>query len=74
MVLRGENSNRTLPQEFVALSHAVHSSADGLWHVPLPRAQAVDGKRQAIAIWVSEAGQLAPLQTTGGWLPSSLLP
>lgn len=68
-VLRGENRNRVLPQSFVALSHAVHSSAEGLWQVPLPLARDVDDKRQAIAVWVSEAGQPWPLQATGGWLP-----
>ena len=72
-VLRGENRNRILPQSFVALSHAVHPSADGHWQVPLPRVQAVDGKRQAVAVWVSEARRPAPLQATGGWLPASLL-
>jgi len=72
-VLRGENSNRLLPQEFVALAHSVHSSNDGHWRVPLPRVPAGDAARQAIAVWVSKTGQPAPLQATGGWMPAALL-
>jgi hypothetical protein len=72
-VLRGENGNRVLPQEFVVLAHAVFPADDGRWHVPLPCARDGAVRREAVAAWVSEAGDPAPLQTTGGWLPEALL-
>ncbi len=42
-VLRGEISNRILPQSFVALSHNVQRSADGLWNGAAATSAAVDG-------------------------------
>ena len=36
-VARGENRNRTLRQEFVALTHDVHASRDGRWLVRAAR-------------------------------------
>ncbi|MEN8133402.1 MAG: DUF1223 domain-containing protein [Pseudomonadota bacterium] len=69
-VLRGENSNRTLRQEFVVLDHAVHSTTDGRWTVPRPALPA-EADRYAIVFWVSSAGEPRPLQATGAWLSRS---
>jgi hypothetical protein len=66
---RGENRNSTLSQEFVVLAHASHLSSDGHWNVPLPQGKSA-ASRYGIALWVSEPGNPAPLQATGGWLPA----
>ncbi len=66
---RGENRNRTLPQEFVALSHEVYRSDNGTWDVALPVRGLQAEDRHGIALWVSEPGSPVPVQATGGWLP-----
>ena len=68
-VTRGENSNRRLPQEFVVLSYQVSRSDNGAWDMTLPVRELQVADRHAIALWVSEAGNPAPVQATGGWLP-----
>ena len=68
-VERGENRNRTLRQEFVVLAHATHASQNGYWDVPVPQSVHSGVSRYGIAVWVSAAGNPAPLQATGGWLP-----
>jgi hypothetical protein len=68
-VARGENRGRTLPQEFVVLVHAVHTSETGQWQAELPQAAAGQAGRQAIALWVSSPDNPASLQAAGGWLP-----
>ena len=68
-VERGENRNSTLRQEFVVLAHDSHTSTDGHWNVPLPRAELTAG-RYGIAAWVSVQSNPTPLQATGGWLPA----
>jgi hypothetical protein len=70
-VARGENSGRTLAQEFVVLKHAVHVSDNGVWHVALPPVDAMQAQRLGIALWVSRPDNPAPLQATGGWLPQA---
>ncbi len=70
-VRRGENRGRHLEHGFVVLDWTRHRLRDGTATVPLPQAPAdVATTRTAIAVWVSEAGQPAPLQATGGWWPS----
>jgi len=71
VIERGENRDRTLAQEFVALTHDVEISNNGQWRVALPAIDAAAAKRLGIALWVSEAGDARPLQATGGWLPDS---
>jgi hypothetical protein len=66
---RGENNNRTLAQEFVALAHKVYRSANGAWEVTLPVIRQRAADHHGIALWVSEHGNPMPLQATGGWLP-----
>lgn len=36
--------------------------------IPAPPSKQVAGARNAIAAWVTQAGQLEPLQAVGGWL------
>lgn len=67
-VKRGENHDRTLPQDFVMLAQTASRSDDGHWHVPLPVPADHTARRHAIALWVSRVGELPPLQATGGWL------
>jgi hypothetical protein len=70
-VRRGENAGRKLAHEFVALA---------LLSVPLEPHEgeftaAVDLPRKtlapisSVAVWVHAAGDPAPIQATGGWLP-----
>ncbi|MGB5439898.1 MAG: DUF1223 domain-containing protein [Gammaproteobacteria bacterium] len=66
---RGENRGRTLAQEFVVLEHNMYRSASGSWEVTMPAARHATVKSYGIALWVSEPGNPAPLQATGGWLP-----
>jgi hypothetical protein len=64
-VTAGENSGETLRQEFVALI-LVHG-APGT-EIALRRPKTAGVPRQALAVWVTRRGELAPLQATGGWL------
>jgi len=68
-VTRGENRNRTLAQEFIALAHKVYPSSNGTWKVILPAIAQQPVQRHGIALWISEPGNPAPVQATGGWLP-----
>jgi hypothetical protein len=67
----GENSNRTLNEDFVLLSHSEHVSSNQSWQVTLPEDVAPSAEKYGLAIWVSNGTDLKPLQTTGGWLPDS---
>ena len=66
---RGENRNRILAQEFVVLVHEVHPSQTGRWIVSVPTDTRQEAGRHGVAVWVSEQGNPAPIQATGGWLP-----
>ena len=67
-VERGENRNRTLPQEFVALSYKVYRSDNGVWDVVLPGVSQHVADRLGIALWISKPGNPVPLQAAGAWL------
>ena len=68
-VERGENRNRTLGQEFVVLAHETHASQTGKWEVSVPQSTGTSAGRYGLAVWISEPGNPAPIQATGGWLP-----
>lgn len=71
-VRAGENSGRHLAHDFVvlALQKAGLKAENGTARVRLTAsAPSEPGARAAIAIWVTEPGQLVPVQATGGWLP-----
>jgi hypothetical protein len=74
-VTAGENGGRMLTHEFVVLGLAkerLSPDAGGAAVravVALPKPIVNDSKRRALAAWVVRAGDLTPLQATGGWLP-----
>jgi hypothetical protein len=71
---RGENSGRELRHEFVALglrTATLLPGAEGTLAATLqvrPEVTIVPARR-AIAGWITTAGERAPLQAVGGWLP-----
>ena len=68
----GENRGRNLAHDFVvlALHHSNLKSDSGPERARLTTSTPVEpNARKAIAVWVTEQGQLVPLQATGGWLP-----
>jgi hypothetical protein len=73
-VRAGENSGRQLEHDFVVLNdQTVPLKKDGETaraEVKLERFTGDGIPRKALAVWVSEAGKLAPVQATGGWLPA----
>lgn len=65
-VKSGENRNKKLAQEFVALWHM--STIDS-WNVTLPNLENLaTADRYALAVWVTKENSLKPIQATGGWL------
>jgi hypothetical protein len=74
-VTAGENSGRHLRHDFVVISTGQNrlvtknGAAKGKFILDLPKGAASGAL--AVAVWVTSAEQLAPLQATGGWLPSS---
>jgi hypothetical protein len=69
-VTAGENRGATLHQEFVALALADSAMQPGqaTESADLPVPAAPGAQRRALAAWVTRAGQLEPVQATGGWL------
>ncbi|MGI8480620.1 MAG: DUF1223 domain-containing protein [Chthoniobacterales bacterium] len=67
----GENSGRNLRHDFVVTSLAHEKLGRGAQEIQLP----VDkpnpsAKRTSLVAWVTLAGEIAPVQAAGGWLPS----
>ena len=60
----GENSGRSLRQDFVVLSLANEKMSGGKSEMTL----AADSRAGAIAAWVTAPNQLEPIQAAGGWL------
>ncbi len=68
-VERGENSRRALINDFVALDHQqAKLTATQTASFTLPDLSAAGAKNHAIAVWITAAGELSPVQATGGWL------
>jgi hypothetical protein len=71
-VARGENSGRTLSEDFVVLSHQVAlplpSQAPPHWGLTLPTPTVSAPGGYAVAAWVSRGNDPTPLQAVGGWL------
>jgi hypothetical protein len=70
-VTAGENSGRRLVHDFVVLGLTNEGIKSGTKEMKLPAdslKQAANA-RSAIAAWVTQAGQLEPIQAVGGWLP-----
>ncbi len=73
-VAAGENAGRHLNHDFAVLSLITRPLAGGTngWtgsFIVDPRPKGISG-RLALAVWVTHAGKLEPLQATGGWLPA----
>ena len=70
-VKAGENNGRKLVHDFVVLGLTNEGMKSGTKEFRLPvesLKQAADS-RSAIAAWVTQAGQIDPIQAVGGWLP-----
>lgn len=69
-VKAGENSGRKLLHDFVVLglTKAALTSGEAELRLPAASQNEATGSRGAIAAWITEAGQIEPLQATGGWL------
>jgi hypothetical protein len=63
----GENGGRHLEHDFVVLGLQDVPLKDGAARLTIPPASE-SAPRHAVAIWVTRAGELAPVQATGGWL------
>ena len=69
-VTAGENRGRKLVHDFVVLgltSEAIKSEMKELRLAPESTKQDANSRR-AIAAWVTQAGQIEPIQAVGGWL------
>jgi hypothetical protein len=71
-VAAGENSGRNLEHDFVVLdlqdAPLKPDAAGGRARLTTNK-PAEPGARKAVAIWVTERGELIPLQATGDWMP-----
>ncbi len=74
-VKAGENSGRHLNHDFAALSLVTlpltsrTNGFDGTFTIDA-EPKGISG-RLALAVWVTPAGHLQPLQAVGGWLPQA---
>jgi hypothetical protein len=69
-VTAGENNGRKLMHDFVILGLTNETMKSGARELRLPppsTTSAID-PRTAIAAWVTQAGQIEPIQAVGGWL------
>ncbi len=69
-VKAGENSGRKLQHDFVVLSLTTEKMPGGKAELRLtePITQLVANTRGAMVAWVTEPGQIEPVQAVGGWL------
>jgi hypothetical protein len=70
-VTAGENNGRKLMHDFVVLglTHETMKSGAKELRLPAPSTISTIDQRTAIAAWVTQAGQIEPIQAVGGWLP-----
>jgi hypothetical protein len=68
-VQAGENSGRNLQHDFVVRSLTTEAMTAGMARLQFPESGTqTAGAREAIAAWVTESGELTPIQAVGGWL------
>lgn len=69
-VKAGENSGRKLLHDFVVLGLNNEAMQSGVKELRLPAesSKQAANSRNAIAAWVTQAGQIEPIQAVGGWL------
>ena len=65
----GENAGRRTTHQFVVLAHSQVTSDKLQWQTSLPQIHDQQPGRKALVVWVSEPGNPAPLQATGGFIP-----
>jgi hypothetical protein len=63
----GENSGRKLEHDFVVLNLQEVPLESGRARLTIAKAPAAV-PREAVAIWITRRGELAPVQAAGGWL------
>ena len=69
-VTAGENAGRKLIHDFVVLGLVSETMKVGTKDLRLPTPITSTAEpRTALAIWVTPAGELEPIQAVGGWLP-----
>lgn len=70
-VTAGENTGRKLMHDFVVLGLTNETMKSGTkeLRLPAPSTTSTIDPRTAIAAWVTQAGQIEPIQAVGGWLP-----
>jgi hypothetical protein len=68
-VTAGENNGRKLIHDFVVLGLTTETMKAGVKELRLsaPSIASNGEPRTALAVWVSEAGKIEPLQAVGGW-------
>ncbi len=68
----GENSGRTLRQDFLVIGYSKHlltaNTSGFTFATQLPQSVKAIASRYALAAWISQPGDPAPLQSAGGWL------
>lgn len=69
-VTAGENSGRKLVHDFVVLGLTNEGMKSGVKELRLPAESSTQAgdSRSAIVAWVTQAGQIEPIQAVGGWL------
>ena len=71
-VQAGENRGRRLNHDFAVLTvvkaSLIRSGEIARGNFTLPVRQKTPESRLALAVWITQAGRLEPLQATGGWL------
>lgn len=71
-VKAGENRGRKLPHDFAVVNLVqigmTTSNAVAKGRFIFPASTKNPGQTRALAVWVTRAGELEPLQTAGGWL------
>jgi len=69
-VKSGENGGRKLLHDFVVLALVDEPVTSETTEIRMPSGTTKQnpGKREAVAAWITEAGQLEPIQAVGGWL------
>jgi hypothetical protein len=70
-VRAGENNGRSLRHDFVVLSLAHEKLGLSPQELHLPSSGAASRPdRTALAAWITNSGDIRPVQATGGWLPT----
>jgi len=66
----GENNGRNLRHDFVVLSLVHEKMGSGTQELRLPPSSESESRpeRTAVAVWITKAGDITPVQATGGWL------